>query len=225
MCSDVSHQVKHHSRARTAMVFRRRRTFRKRKVPRMRGRAAKAVRKVVKKEISKTVETKYVNVNVVSSVTTTPVISFLNTVAQGTTDQTRVGDVIKITSIWMRFLLTVGDTIQFVRLILFQWHPGTTPVAGDILQDTSNPTNSPYNVDAKPSYRILWDRTFPMSTTGDTAVRVITYNFRKAIRKTTFFAGSSTSAQENLYLFSASDSGIGPNPTLNLYARVNFHDC
>lgn len=172
----------------------------------------------------KTLEHKYVVANFsATGVNTTGAITQLNNIPLGTTDSTRIGDKVKVTSINFRFNCIVGDTVNFIRIIFFQWHPGTNPGVSDVLLDPAQPITSAYSHDSRVSFRILFDRVVALSSAGPAAKTVIV-NWRRALRKCCYLAGSATSGQENLWVSYWSDSNAVPNPTLEMYALVNYVD-
>lgn len=127
-----------------------------------------------------------------SNITTTPTVLVLNTLAQGTTSTTRIGDSVRWTSIQFRCRLDGHATVDnIVRLILVRDHNprGVLPAYTDVYQGTPSTTNVMQYRNLKNINRfdILWDKFYviPAQNSGSSHVRVIEkyWNLEKMLIK------------------------------------------
>ena len=92
---------------------------------------------------------------------------------QGSSKNERIGDRISITSVQVIFSCyfpTAGNPTLFNRwrLIIFVWKDDTTPTLGEILEDVTIPTISPFNHDNKVKRKILYDKLFTQTFSSAT---------------------------------------------------------
>lgn len=154
----------------------------------------------------------------------------LTNIAQGTTDQERVGDKILPKSIHMRYKLTATDAQNLMRIIIFRWHPvaatgGAPPAAADILFQLTGTANAPldgYEVDSRSQFAVLYDRCHNLNTTDKTSVLV--NKFIKCGKIPVKYDAGTTTAADHLWLFIISDSGAIAHPTFQGTARLLYND-
>ncbi len=129
------------------------------------------VRKLERKTAG--VEYNFLDTTVASAaVATTPTLSQLVNMTQGSAPGQHNGDSITITSIYLNGVIstaTAGDN-NLVRLICYQDRQANQAAAalGDILLDGGASVHvfSPLNLDNKHRFKILWDKTFEVNDTG-----------------------------------------------------------
>lgn len=138
-------------------------------------------------------------------------------------DNTRVGDVVKITSFQFRFGLKLADDYNLVRIIFFQWLSDSTPVGSDILLSTSYPLYSPYTADNRNLYKILYDRTVVLDA-NKPVVYEHKFLSRGFVKKMHWTAGSATAGSNHIWYLNVSDSGAISHPAVELFTRVNYID-
>lgn len=179
----------------------------------------------------------------------TPVNASCTNVPQGATDTNRVGDTLWIHNIDCRFLFTIdsaatGDTPQFVRLILYQWHPtidtaGAFPAASTILQNgfSGGPDAlSHYNHDQRHNYKILRDTNFVLMPPGGFSATTEVFNcctskmlewkvskgFNRAVQ---YVAGSTTNGSNQVFLMCLSNIATANSHSGIAYSIItNFSD-
>lgn len=176
----------------------------------------------VKKLVSKKMEKKYHDQNIYNPISPTFVgnITQLTMPAQGTTDTTRVGDTINISSIRFMFSIfrpQVGTGSAYAvpnigRVIIFQWKGpnATVPVPSDILQTvgTSVGVHSAYTVDQKINFTVAYDKSFSFSQNGN-AERIVrkVISGKKLKKKIQFNAGSALVFSDAIYVLFITDNG------------------
>jgi len=199
-------------------------TRRKKYVKRGLNRTEKSqVSKIAKNVVSRKIETKYIDSTYNSGFDTTGTIQILsNIITQGVTDSDRVGDKCEMKSLAMRGYASYGDTVNIMRVILFQWKPSSTtaPVITDILQTVHR--FSHYNHDKKALYRVLYDTTFNLNDTNRR--QQLIKRTLKLKLKTLKFENAGVNGMNHIYLLGISDSGGVPNPAVQLDFRLTFKD-
>lgn len=212
----------------------------KKKDPKLAKNTKKAVRKVVRNELKKVVEMKY-NDQVTyatasgTSLTDQPgAFGPLIQISRGTADTERIGDQITLKSlkIWLRVWQpdpTVGlIDDNFARIVIFQWHGPTVPIAADIFQyPTTVAYLSPIKVDSNKMFTVLVDKTYSFISTASTGTRAININLR-FIRKTLKFDGAASNQPygEQIYFSIFCNTPIASitPPKYALMARVFYTD-
>lgn len=151
---------------------------------------------------------------------------------QGGTDETYVGTSVKPTWITFRgYVEANGDQFNHVRIIVVQWNKGA-PVSlttSDILQYNGNMRTpfSPYDVDMKRKFRVLYDKVYTVinDTGSGRVVSKIHFNIpAKKLRKITYVDGAGNVEQGEIRMYAVSDSTVANHPILQGYGRVYFTD-
>ncbi len=140
----------------------------------------------------------------------------LESVAQGSGNQNRVGNNARVKQIIYNANLYADstDVINVFRVVLFRWNDNTTAVAGDLFT-SSNYSTSYYNIDniKTGKLQILADEFFPTGTTAGGARHChidmkcdypIQWNSASAV----------PAIQGSLNIFVVSDSTAVPSPTI-----------
>lgn len=171
----------------------------------------------------------------------------LTSLVNGTGEGQRSGDKITLTSLQIKFRLSVlngsainADAFNNVRLILVQFPQpvltGNPVVTLDILQ--YNDWNSMYKKRGNVKYKILMDKHYymdnqgfgsgaasnPVWTPATTHQKLCNfkYKFPKGGLTITYTKTQSTVLSNDIALFMISDSSIQGHPTVNGYVRLNF---
>jgi len=115
---------------------------------------APTVKSEVKKILAQTVEKKFVDVSInKGDLDKNGYLNLISTIAQGTTQSTRIGDGIFPKSISFRLMasmITSGTSVQF-RYCIIQWNENSTPSVANILQTSGTDMVhvSPFNFQYK----------------------------------------------------------------------------
>lgn len=188
-------------------------------------------KKAIKRTLDSTLETKFVDTKANSTYDSAGTVYDLTAfITQGTGDSgNRIGDKIIVRDAMVNFFVTYGsDTYNFVRVIMFQWHPisTSTPASGDILQDISSASTpmSPYIHDKRKQFRVLADQivrpVFPTSPPMVTPVMQL--RCRKPIK--VGYTNAGTSGEGHIFLLVISDSGATGHPGVYWYSRLEYTD-
>lgn len=157
---------------------------------------------------------------------TTGVFTLLNGVGQGDAAGDRNGNSILMRSINinLKYTINASATNTTIRTILF-WDKecnGSTPVAGDFLQNVSAMGN--YNHDEASRFTMIYDKRISLSISGtqESSRRI----YRK-LQRHTHYDGASNAITDmvdySLWLFMISDEGTN-TPTVQFRSQVLFID-
>jgi len=189
---------------------------------------SKVVKQYVKRTLAARTEDKFVD-TLWSALTPSYSYAALSAVtmpAQGTTNETRIGDRIRPTKLQIRGSY-YGANSHLLRLIFFRWHPNTTPTGANVLDNTYvssfRAPFAPYEDSTKPMYTILKDKTMALSATGN---NVHPFKFtisRKKLANMDFTAGSSTVGTNLIFCLMVQD-GFATLNTIDMVGRLWFED-
>lgn len=158
------------------------------------------------------------------------VISF---VPQGQTNITRTGDRLRMKS--LTFTLSMSEpalavtsaTSGFVRFIIGQWFPliSSAPSAGDVL-DNLVEYDSPYAMDTRSQYKILWDKTIPIAALNELSRNVyhqtLYFNDQHANVQCT---SASVNGTNHLFIMSTASHAGGSNTVVGRFqGTLRFTD-
>lgn len=189
-----------------------------------------AQKREVKKLVSHVPELKWSDLGFLGlTVSATASVSALTLIAQGQSSSQRIGDSIHVDHFQLRYHVLYGDANQYVRVIIFQWHPISTPAATDILSNgvtgSIDAATSFHQVNTKQQYSILSDKSYDLLSTGDSFAHECIMNIRRGFQKTiTANSTSGTSTTNKIYVLCISDSTVVPHPTVTLNLRTFYRD-
>lgn len=167
-------------------------------------------------------------------------VTDLTPIPQGVTVNSRVGDSLYMTSLEFNYqtvgaLGTDNNRVSYIRVILFQWYPSSTPSASNILLTTGvNSIIAPYNHDKRFEFKILYDKTHTMFNTvnlgtgwsnldGAVCPKVKTMVIGGFRHKVNFSPGL-TSGVNKLYCLVLSNGASGNLPNWSAVSKLNFKD-
>lgn len=142
-----------------------------------------------------------------------------NDIGQGVTQQSRVGNQIKITSMKYNFFFTGADATNSIRVIFY------IPRDPNIVISGLNFNQAP-DLD---QFTILKDMFICTSNTGNNCVRRVGWiNFKKgrSTGMTCQYSGPAGNSvtKNRILMYAVSDSGVVNHPTLNGYTRIYYKD-
>lgn len=160
----------------------------------------------------------------------------LTDIPQGSSDTSRDGDKIQVTSLEWSFFFkyngsgTLSSTENVVRLLIFAWKPfvsDVAPTVGKVLTYTGTyySAEGPLTHDGRGQFVILLDTCFVLN--GINAANMLVKQKLKYSHAIQYKAGSTTNASGGIFFLAISDAqaGVGPYPSLGSYiVRVNFTD-
>lgn len=169
-----------------------------------------------------------------AAVSNTGTFKDMPAMTRGTAVSERMGDQIKMTSMYYKYNVSLGTaaTINILRLmVIIDKQPnGARPLPGDILQNTG--TNliciSPYNLANNKRFIILHDE--QMSLVASATSQSITGSFYKELDYHTRYNTGNTGnvadiETNNLLVYIVSNqTSVSSQPTINIYSRLRFVD-
>lgn len=180
-------------------------------------------KRIVRKALQKNMELKYDNTNYTTAQDFSWTVTNLSSgVSQGTTDLTRIGDVITNKYLDIRGSLSPGDSTNFFRIVVYFVKNGTDATLPFETDGSVQSVVSHYSHDYRKRYRILWDKTFTLSQAGKNAA----VYFKKRIQlrnvETQFASAGTTSVQNCLMMATVSDSGAASHVQPYIHARLHW---
>lgn len=190
-------------------------------------------RKYVKAQIKRNKEKKFVYLNTSGNILSydNAYLAQLNNISTGTSDNTRVGDELKLDTLSIKGdVSTVGTANTISRVIAFQWYSNSTPTITDVLQalGAANDVNTAYNDDNLNRMKILYDKRHSCigggASTGDKQKHLFNIKIKGkkwGRKKCNYISGSATATTNGLYLmaFSNASNASGNGSNLN-YAGI-----
>lgn len=208
-------------------------TYKKRTRKAMPYRQAKATKAIVRKELDKNIENKFV-FNSASDVVATTLTSqtFASgaggspNIAQGTTRLTRIGNKIMIKRLTVKgkIVIPVGDTVSRVRIMIIRTvGSGYTPAMGDLVYYTSSTYSiqSPVNYAEKSGkFQVLYDKVFVLDeAVGESK----NFYFSKNINKVKLYDDSGNDLKGEIHICYWTDEGTYP-ATVTWASYLSYED-
>lgn len=189
------------------------------------------VKTYVRKAINSNIETKqYIASQFAYSIDydVSPFVEDMTNIAQGDTEQTRDGNVIKPYRLDIRYQLN-GSSGDVCRIMVIQWKQDTAVVSPTInIAISNNVFNSavgsgteyisPVDIDRKPYFNVLYDRMIPLdSGAGLTKTGIIRITKMMGIH----YNDSATTGKNHLFILATSDTNNASTPPFFTYVS-NF---
>lgn len=171
---------------------------------------------------------KFLNLYSSTSLSTTSVFTDLSSIAEGTTVYQRVGASVRAVSLRLRISISMADTYNFVRFLIFRWRVSDTsdaPGTPEILDTVggSCPTYLANFLLYRPSrFSILLDKTFYGTTGNWQAVQMLDTTVRLGW-DVEYDVGVNT-GKDHVYCMMVSDSAAVSHPTVNMSSQLVYHD-
>lgn len=189
-----------------------------------RARVTKSVKRYVARKINKSQETKTrllsYDQQAITDGARTPVSTGITAVAQGITENLRVGNRITLTGLHAQLAFAAGDATNVIRFILY-----TPKDPNDTL--TSVEVSSLVDFD---KFRIIMDKYITVGTSGGPGIVVRRFGFKFARGRRTGrhfqFHGANNNDYGNspIRMYVVSDSGAVADPTMTGTIRAYFKD-
>lgn len=209
---------------------------RKKRYYRAKGRGLSKKQKLqIQKMITEPQEKKFYDVTFdAQNVSLTPTIIDLTAPANGTGSDQIIGSSFNLISLQFRLIFTKSDTTNYIRFVIFQWHPdGATdpPSWNQIFQyETAGvPVSlqqvvSPYVLGEGGTsvFKVLIDEQFYLDS--DNPIQIFNGFINKGFRKTLEANDSAQQGTEHIYIMYVSDSGAIGHPVMTGYTRARFTD-
>lgn len=196
--------------------------------------AAQTIAAVVRKQLAKQQELKHIDTNVVATVTTTPGVVHLNTIAQGDSTIERDGRRVMMKSIELIMEaeqhVAATHTFMNVKLVRKKNNDSIALLAGDIYDGTgSAQTNKLRNLDQAFNFEVIADWYMNFTSTGHATWQK---RFFKALRpdqgkaewQVNQASGAATVQETNaLYLLLSSNQATS-SPAFRCNSRIRYTD-
>lgn len=170
-----------------------------------------------------------------TSVDSTGDVLHLTAITQGDGDSNRDGDQVHLSKIEMRGMVTVADTTNKLRLVVFRWNGDKTPEIGDIIRNYSAGGADldfirPYNHDHRGNFKILYDKWWHLNSNSaelvlnDIPFRFIRYGDRLGAKKIYYENATDTPLKGGVWALAFSDSGAVANPAVTYEFEAIYTD-
>lgn len=146
-------------------------------------------------------------------------VYYSSNIVQGTTSNTRVGNVIRIQGIYIKGKFNIGTAITTSTVVRFmlvrdKMNAGSTPAVTDIL--SSDNTIAPLNLTKNGRFRVLFDECFAVEASNNSSATIEKYIDKQFNIEYVGTAGVAADAQKNsLWVLAISDAGSGTNQPVN----------
>ena len=183
----------------------------------------------VKMLLTKQLELKSYDIGGGPTVSSVANITHLTPLPQGSGQSQRVGNEIVCSHAELSYELAIGDTINWIRVIMFQWHEDngiSVPTTPDILftPASTNFGMNLYHFDERHRFKILFDKVHRLEANSLGSTIFVKDLRIKIPHKTLTYNGSATNGQNQLYLWVVSDSALAAHPAIIWQARLLYRD-
>lgn len=220
------------------MVYRtyRRRSFKRtyaRRRRTTRAAAPRMMRRVAQRVFNNNLEKKYQDLAYSSTLSNSGTnFQKLTTISVGQLDSSnRIGDKVSLLSFKYRWDFATPNAQNYIRVIMFQWHPDDSlvaPTASLLLQQVS--TTSFYNHDQGAQFSVIMDRQFVLNTNNPNKSIYGTVRFgsklgrMKFVNKTVKYDSATTNGPDQLFILFISDNSSTPSPSVTGTSRLTYTD-
>lgn len=183
----------------------------------------------IKKQLN--VEMKWLDTfSALTAISTTPQIVQVTNTQQGSTAETRVGEQIKLTSLYFKYTLEANANAvnTFTRILIIQdmQTNGAIYTAADVFENSSGNADivSPLNLKNKYRYRILYDKIHNFQDTGRKTAQDSFYKSIQMLIRYKSNNGDITDLSSNsLSIYLVSNQATN-TPSINYSMRLRFVD-
>ena len=150
-------------------------------------------------------------------------VATLNSVAQGTADNQRIGDSLKVQNNVLRWFMQRNGQDCLFRIILFWDEQNQVTAVSDILESTGSALAvvSPKNYDNRFRTKVIFDEVHRLTTNTPLITRDMTH----AINQHTQFTAASTTIRTGALKLAVISNVTSTNlPTYSYYNRMSFTD-
>lgn len=167
-----------------------------------------------------------------AAVYSTPSVSFISGLAQGDTQNNRNGDSVKLSSVNLRGLITVGSSAvtRNVRIMLIneKVSDGAVPTLSDVLDNSTLPNvYARYNPDnAGTRFKILFDKRYIVTPTTNAVKFNVYRKLQHHLKFTGTTANQADASTGHLYvLICSDDNGVDTNtPEVEWNSCIRYID-
>jgi hypothetical protein len=177
------------------------------------------------------IETKYLDTITTSATSQSGTVTALHLCAQGTSENTRVGNSIKVHTFKYRGVLAIHPSVSnysTFRVIIARdmENSGVTPAGSDILEyaGASGVCVSPLNYDNKHRFGIIFDEIYQLNIQSNASMAI---SFKVPLEKHIEYRGSTAASTSNaegsmfVFVFTNEPTNTG---TLSISSRLEYTD-
>lgn len=188
----------------------------------------KRFKKAVRKVLLNNLESKHLLISSSSNVSTTASFVHLSNISAGDSSAHREGNKCLATSIDLRYKITIADTTNTVRLIVFSFTGGDTPTVDNVLDNAGTFfTEAALQGEPDVKFKIYYDKVFNMRSVYNP---IVTGRIRKRLNgnkglvlRYVDTTGSNLGAQQ-LWMLLISDSGAVTHPGVDFTGWLHFKE-
>jgi len=180
----------------------------------------------VLKSVEKKKQDKFLEYNLNTTVGTSTVFTCLtDVIVTGSSDSQRIGYKIRVKRFKLRFLASVADTTNYIRVVAFRWkvsNASDVPSNSEIFLP-----NSSYGIQSqfspiKPSrFQVVFDRTVALSTQGPACTA---YDVDVPLNWDVSYEVGQNLGKDHLYFVYWSDSALVNHPAMAVNFLLHYHD-
>jgi len=198
---------------------------------RKKQRAGQATTKKIKAVVKSMAETKILETDPTTSVSTAPQITSLSLIPNGTEDHEREGNEAFLTYLNYRLHFLSADASNVIRIIFLRQKGYSAPSADNILNTTTTGVGTywiaPFTEEFNTSFDLLKDKTFTLksgvTSTDYQKMLMGKIKINKQIKWSD--ASGSTPIEGAIWMYVCSDSGAVTHPTLDYgYTSLHYKD-
>lgn len=152
----------------------------------------------------------------------------LSNISQGDSTTTRTGSVIVYKNYVGKYTITLGDTVNLVRILIFRWKPDDSehyPASSDLLLNTGSALAPLSNINPthRKNFSVYVDRLHTLQTYKPIVTGKFSLTKRKLGAQKSRY-NSDDSGSNKLWMLIISDSGAVSHPAVNLYSDLKWID-
>lgn len=180
--------------------------------------------------LDKNIESKFLDTNFDSGtggvVSGTYVITKLTATVLGQFDNGgRIGDIISMKNLQMRFNMVAADTANRIRVSVIRWMDDdgfNPPTSGQIYQ--SGNIQSFFNMDSLKAgkFKVIHDKCYDIDVSD--ALQLQIKLFKKLYKQKVKYTSGGSTGTGHLFFIYTSDSGVVPHPTIDVTSRLVYKD-
>ena len=148
---------------------------------------------------------------------------------QGDQAWERIGNRVTPSYLQMNYQLTIGDTTNVVRMLIFQWmkDSSSVPTMADFFIPPISAVDNVYSTYVRNlrNVRVLHDRTYTLDNSRNLqVVGKVNLNLAKLMKKKVLYNNTSTDGKGHLFIVAFSDSLLVLHPAITYQAKFIYRD-
>lgn len=143
----------------------------------------------------------------------------------GTAYNQRIGHKIILKSLAVKFGVTVADTTNFIRILIFRWLAPAVPALADVLHytDTEKVCFAPINVNNRDKVQTIRNEVIPLTTNAHAAEVGQFYHGFAGSQEAVWKIAGGIKDSGQVYLLAVTDSGAVSHPTFTFVSHLRYY--